>query len=202
VPTAIARLAATLTCVVIVACDNPFAPPTTKPPPTTKEPVLATTPQTAIDNLELAFLDRDKDLYETLLDESFWFTEADCGGQLVMANGRETELEIMGTRDGVSKGIFGVFRNITWTFEPSSRFTELGRDYPRAFEGDPDGHPEEDWEVFRGRVEMWLLEEADQGFRVSQVMNFKMRRGDDGLWRIVRWIDDPLVGDCGGDGLI
>lgn len=25
-------------------------------------------------------------------------------------------------------------------------------------------------------------------------------RGDDGLWRIVRWADDPLSGDCGGDG--
>ena len=30
-------------------------------------------------------------------------------------------------------------------------------------------------------------------------MNFKMRQGTDGLWRIVRWIDDPLAGDW-GDG--
>ena len=28
-------------------------------------------------------------------------------------------------------------------------------------------------------------------------MNFKMRQGADSLWRIVRWIDDPLAGDCG-----
>ena len=28
-------------------------------------------------------------------------------------------------------------------------------------------------------------------------MNFKMRQGADDLWRIVRWIDDPLAGDCG-----
>ena len=33
--------------------------------------------------------------------------------------------------------------------------------------------------------------------RVDQVMTFKMRKGDDGLWRIVRWMDDPLSTDCG-----
>jgi len=33
------------------------------------------------------------------------------------------------------------------------------------------------------------------------VMNFKMRQGEDGLWRVVRWIDDPLAGDC-GDGAL
>ena len=63
--------------------------------------------------------------------------------------------------------------------------------------GDPDGHPDEDWEVFRGRVEMLLLKTSDDGFRVNQIMTFKLRQGEDGLWRIVRWIDDPLVGDCG-----
>lgn len=46
-----------------------------------------------------------------------------------------------------------------------------------------------------------LLEAEGEGFRVDQVRNFKMRRGVDGLWRIVRWIDDPLAGDC-GDGAL
>ena len=160
----------------------------------------ATEPQIVMDNLERAFKERDKELYETLLDERFWFTEDDCNGNLVYANDREEELEIMGPRDGSSRGIFDVYRDVNWEFQLIERKTELGRDYPMAFEGDPDGHPDEDWEVFRGRVVMLLLETDDDGFRVDQIMTFKLREGDDGIWRIVRWIDDPLVGDnCGGD---
>ena len=189
--------------VFLAACGNPFAPPKGKIPeyevilPPAKE---ATEPQIVMDNIKRAFNERDKELYETLLDVRFWFTEDDCNGNLVYANGREEELEIMGTRDGSSRGIFDVFRDVKWEFQLIERKTELGRDHPMAFEGDPDGHPEEDWEVFRGRVEMLLLKTDDDGFRVDQVMTFKLREGEDGIWRIVRWIDDALVGDnCGGD---
>ena len=189
--------------VILAACGNPFAPPKEKIaidevilPPAQE----ATEPQIVMDNIKRAFNERDKELYETLLDERFWFTEDDCNGNLVYANGREEELEIMGTRDGSSRGIFDVFRDVKWEFQLIERLTELGRNHPMAFEGDPDGHPDEDWEVFRGRVEMLLLKTDDDGFRVDQVMNFKLREADDGIWRIVRWIDDPLVGDnCGGD---
>ena len=44
-----------------------------------------------------------------------------------------------------------------------------------------------------------LLKEADEGHRVDQVMTLKMRKGDDDLWRIVRWLDDPLSTDCSED---
>ena len=47
-------------------------------------------------------------------------------------------------------------------------------------------------------MELQLLEERDLGFRVEQNMNFKLRKGGDSLWRMARWIDDALVGDCGG----
>ena len=198
-----AAAAALAAGVLLAACDNPFAPKKETPPGGSvveRAPAQeATEPKIVMDNIERAFDDRDKELYETLLDERFWFTEDDCNGNLVYANGREEELEIMGTRDGSSRGIFDVFRDVNWTFQPIERETELGRDHPMAFEGDPDGHPDEDWEVFRGRVEMLLLKTDDDGFRVDQVMNFKLREADDGIWRIVRWIDDPLVGDnCGG----
>lgn len=184
---------------LLAGCSNPFAPKTTNPGPGEElpPPSEATTAQVVMTNLQRSFNERDKDLYESLLDDDFWFTEADCAGNLILANGKEEELEIMGTRDGSTRGIFDIFRTIEWTFEQSQRYTELGRDFPEAFEDDPDGHPDEDWEVFRGRVEILLLEAADEGFRVSQVMNFKMRRGADDLWRITRWVDDPLAGDCG-----
>ena len=64
-----------------------------------------------MDNLARAMRDRDKDLYETLLDKKYWFTETDCLGALVLANGFEEELEIMGgSRDGSQAGIFDIFR--------------------------------------------------------------------------------------------
>ena len=161
--------------------------------------VDATEPEIVMDNLERAFNERDKDLYETLLDERFWFTEDDCLGNKVLYNDREEELEIMGTRDGSHRGIFDIYRTVEWEFQLIERKTELGRDYPMAFEGDPDGHPDEDWEVFVGRVHILLLETDEDGFRVDQKMTFKLRKGDDGIWRIVRWIDDPIGGGACGD---
>jgi len=151
-----------------------------------------------LDNLQRAFNEGDEVLYESIIDDRFWFTETDCQGELILANGKEDELDLMfGARDGSRPGVFDIYRQIEWTFTQSRRDTELGRDYPAAYEGDPDGHPDEDWEVFRSRVEILLLEAEDEGFRVDQVMNFKMRRSEDDLWRIVRWVDDPLSGDCG-----
>ena len=193
---------------VLASCSNPFAPSTDRPPVDGNgqlEPALdATEPEIAMDNLERAFNERDKELYETLIDDDFWFTEENCLGEPVFENDKEEELEIMGPRDGSSQGIFDIFRTIEYAFDPLERWTELGRDRPIAFEGDPDGHPDENWEVFRGRVQILLLKAPDEGSRVDQTMNFKLRQGEDGLWRIRRWIDDPLSGDCdvdtGNDG--
>jgi hypothetical protein len=184
---------------LVGACSNPFAPATRTPEDEVKEPAKeATEPEIVMDNLERAFEDRDKELYESLLDERFWFTEPDCAGNISFFNDREAELEIMGSRDN-SDGLLDQFRTIEYTFSilQNGRTRELGLNHPIAFENDPDGHPDEDWEVFRGRVEMLLLTTPEDGFRVDQLMTFKLRQGEDGLWRIARWVDDPL--DSGND---
>ena len=116
----------------------------------------------------------------------------------VYANGFEQEIEFLGgSRDGSREGIFDIFREFEYDFQLIQEYIEIGADYPEAFEGDPDGHPEEDWQVFRGRVQMLMLDENGDGFRVDQIMTYKLRLADNGLWKIVRWIDDPLSGDCG-----
>ena len=57
---------------LLAACSNPFAPEKQTPEGTTQQPApAAETPQLLIDNLHRAMRDRDKDLYETLLDERF-----------------------------------------------------------------------------------------------------------------------------------
>jgi hypothetical protein len=197
------RIAFSAAVLIWAGCGgNPFAPETSRPPDDSElpPPAEASTAAVVMTNLQRAFNEGDEVLYESIIDDRFWFTETDCQGELILANGKEDELDLMfGARDGSRPGIFDIYRQIEWTFTQSRRSTEQGRDYPKAYEEDPDGHPDEDWEVFRGRVEILLLEAEDEGFRVDQVMNFKMRQGDDDLWRIVRWIDDPLAGDC-GDG--
>ena len=185
------------------ACSNPFAPKTQPPseiePPAPPAPP-ATTPLQLMDNLDRAMSTRDKDLYESLLDKDFLFTEPDCLGEIVYFNNKEEELEIMGgSRDGSQPGIFDIYRDFTFDFELTRRSQELGSDYPENFPGDPKGHPDEDWEVFYGRVQMLLLDENGDGFRVDQFMTYKLRLDpEDGLWKIVRWENDALAGDCGG----
>ena len=161
------------------ACSNPFAPETQRPtviePPEPPAPP-ATTPEQLMDNLDRAMSKRDKDLYESLLDKDFLFTEPNCLGEVVYFNNLEEELEMMGgSRDGSQLGIFDAFRDFTFDFELTRRFQELGSEHPESFPGDPDGHPDEDWEVFYGRVQMLMLDENGDGFRVDQFMTYKLR---------------------------
>ena len=183
--------------------SNPFAPETQKP--TEIEPDApparpATTPEQLMDNLDRAMSTRDKELYESLLDKDFLFTEDNCLGEVEYSYNLEQELAVMaGSRDGSQPGIFDVFRDFTYDFELTRRSQELGSEHPEAFPGDPNGHPDEDWEVFYGRVQMRMLDDNGDGFRVDQFMTYKLRLDpDDSLWKIVRWINDALEGNCGG----
>ena len=191
------------------ACGgNPFAPPQVPPEergrgPDTEPAPEATTPEQLMDNLARAMRTRDEELYEGLLDKGFLFTEFNCLGEVEFHNGLEEELEMVaGSRDGSREGIFDRFRHsFAFNFTLKRRYQELGPEYPESFPGDPDGHPDEDWEVFYGRVQMELLESAGDGVRVDQNMTFKLRFDpNDDLWKIVRWENDALTGDCGGAG--
>ena len=154
-----------------------------------------------MENLERAFEERDPDLYESLLDDGFWFTEADCLGELLYYNDRQDELSVMGADgDDSRRGVFEVFQTIEFYLVAEERYDELGADSPMAFEGDIDGHPEEDWHVYRGRVEMLLLHKPDEGVQVDQMMTFKLRQDEDGTWLIRRWSNDPLARDCSESG--
>ena len=102
---------------------------------------------------------------------------------------------------GVQTCALPIFFDISLTFEfdftlhDSGRSTELGRDYPKAFDTDPDGQPDEDWEVFRGRVQMLMIDDKGDGFRVDQIMTYTLR--DRCNWKIIRWINDPPSSELG-----
>ena len=183
--------------VVVAVCSCERGPFPVTPEPVMPKPAVATTPEQLMHNLARAMRDRDKALYETLLDEDFWFNETDCLGYTVFDNDRETELTIIvGSRDESSKGLFDIFRDFSYDLELIRRSQEIGSEFPEAYEGDPDGHPDEDWEAFYGRVQMLMLDENGDGYRVDQLMTFKLRQDEEGTWRMVRWLDDPLGGSC------
>ena len=96
------RLSPWLLAALLAGCSNPFAPEKTVPTDVEEKPPaeLTTTPEIVMANLERSFSDRDKDLYDSILDDSFWYSETDCLGEFVLINDKEQELQIMGTRDG------------------------------------------------------------------------------------------------------
>ena len=98
--------------VVVAVCSCERGPFSIMPVPVpeTEDTPPATTPEQLMDNLARAMRTRDKALYETLLNEDFWFNETDCLGYIVFDNDLETELNIIiGSRDGDTKGLFDIF---------------------------------------------------------------------------------------------
>lgn len=189
--------------ILVLSCgDDSGIGPDRIPPDRIPPAPPSSTPEQLIDNLHRAMRDRDGDLYPGLLDEDFWFSEYDCAGGLVFANGREEELAIVGgSGDEESPGIFDIFRTtFEFTFNASSSSTELGVDHPGSGADGPDSHPDEDWRVFRGSVQMLMIDPNGDGYRVDQTMTYKLRQteaGGQAVWRIIRWEGDLLAGDCG-----
>ena len=179
---------------LLLAC-NPFAPKKRIPEEEElKGPVeAARTPEMLLANLDHAMQDRDMEVYEQILDKNFWFTELSDTDTLNIEWARDVELEAV-------RRIFGRFTTFEFSFdyEKSRRSTERGLEFPKAHEHDIDGHPDEDWEIFFGPVHMSMLDEENNGFEVDQNMTFKLRQDEDGLWRIIRWIDDPVTAAATG----
>ena len=168
--------------VVGLSCNNPFAPKKSGPVNTELEP--ATTPENLMARLDYAMDERDWEEYESLLDDDYWFSEPNDLDSLDFEWGKDRDVEAV-------KNIFEAHDDFTFEFIETRRWTELGIEYPG--EGH-DAHPDEDWEVVYGPVEMFMLQpNGVDGFRVFQNMTFKLRHDPQtGLYYIIRWIDDPL----------
>lgn len=162
----------------LASCDKPT------PPCINCDPLPS--PSTFPDNLLYALQERDGEYYGTLLDPDFQFTESDCQGTTVYAYDKAEEIKIMGAREHLNPGLLDFYRSIQWSCDVLERSSES----PNA------EHPDEEWEVLLLRSKFLLLRSPDEGYHGEQLMTFKLREGEDSLWRIVRWIDDPLFGSC------
>ena len=154
-------------------------------------------------NLMWAIRDRDTARYASLLADDFWFIEWDCSDSVFFENRREAELLLIGGSPYSSYGgIFDAFGDIQAYYLQifDHGFTRRqGRYDYQVPHVPPDG---EQWLWVYARFKVNLLNhltsDGNATFRnyyVDQLTRIYMREDEDGLWRIVRWLADPIQRD-------
>jgi hypothetical protein len=170
---------AVLLAIYEFGCFNPFSPSVIGP--SAVRPIAPQVdPDSVMYNFKYAYENRDSIVYENLLDQNFIFIYKD----LDMVQGAEILMEI--PRDGrggdlyVTRALFKTFDEIrldTWLVKPA-----------------PDSVGEETWKARRVTFHLSLRDtDGDYGYLHMEATGFAefffRQSEEDGLWRIVRWID-------------
>lgn len=179
--------------------------PDKHPPVTPPDYPAPTTPALVLDNVKQAMERRVIEEFEDLLDPNYIFSEPSLVDSLSFIWGRDVERRTV-------DAIFRTYSTFTFDYRPVFQRIEPKEEYPATLpDGTPneDGHPDEDWVVMYGLVQMTMRDETgENGYDVSQKMEFKLRKTSevakdpktgavlndpDGnplyLWKIIRWID-------------
>jgi hypothetical protein len=180
VPREIRHLLLVLFCTAcLFGCSNPFSPSVIGP--STVKPVASQTdPDSVLHNFKYAYENRDSIVYENLLAPEFVFIYRD----LDRVVGTEVMMEI--PKDGrggdlyVTRALFRTFDDIrldTWIVRPA-----------------PDSVGEEIWKTRRVTFHLSLRDtDGDYDYLHMEATGFAefffRQSEEDGLWRIVRWID-------------
>ena len=112
--------------------------------------------------LPLAYNTRDIDLFDSLLDRNYQFTEFDSLGNPILTNSREDELAFL--RSGP--------RFVAVHFEPTATTRE------------------QDLEVVKGTLQMTLITSNDT-VRLTETPTYRLRQTDNGVWKILSWEKRP-----------
>jgi len=184
---------------LFAACWNPFAPDTTK---VIEEPVVLpplTSPESVFVNLDYAMNHKDIELFEDLLDDTYWFLSPSQIDTLDFAWDKTEDVTLVGRA-------FEYFDIVQYELlEKGLPWTEYGSNVaPEDAKDISDEHPDENWEVFRRPVTMYLLDETEtEGYFVEDYFEFKMRiqtdpetgepirdpETEEPIWKIVRWTE-------------
>ena len=185
--------------ILFAACWNPFAPDTTK---VIEEPVVLpplTSPENLFVNLDYAMNHKDIELLEDLLDDAYWFFSPSHIDTLDVAFDKTEDVTLTGRA-------FEYFDIVQYELmETGAYWIEYGsRVAPEDAQEISDEHPDENWEVFRRPVTMYLLDETEtEGYFIQSDFEFKMRIQTDPetgeqildpetgepIWKIVRWTE-------------
>jgi len=184
---------------LFAACWNPFAPNTTTvvEPPVVHKPL--TSPENVFYELDYAMNQKDIERFEDLLDDAYWFFAPSDIDTLAYAWDKTEDVTLTGRA-------FEYFDKIEYELmETGAHWIEYGINVAPEGTMDPsDEHPDENWEVFRRPVTMYLLDETEtDGWFVQSDFEFKMRKQKNPntgepildpetkaqLWKIVRWTE-------------
>lgn len=202
-----------------LGCWNPFAPDQERPPGGGEELSLDT-PDNTLKALDYAMNHKDIEWYDRVLDEDYWFREPnEYDDELDKGWGKEEDVRVVKKIFEYFDVFEYRLPGNPWYLEFGSNTDSLQNlltpdkidellamlglkagDDTRKQEiietseqaGEEDDHPGEVWVVFSRPVDMYMYNYAkDEGYKVNQQFDIKLRRGEDGLWRIVRWVDYP-----------
>ena len=185
--------------ILFAACWNPFAPDTTK---VVEEPVVLpplTSSENLFVNLDYAMNHKDIELYEDLMDDAYWFFSPSQIDTLDVAFDKTEDVTLTGRA-------FEYFDIVQYELlETGLYWIEYGSNIPPEDAQDiSDEHPDENWEVFRRPVTMYVLDETEtEGYFIQSDFEFKMRiqtdpetgeqildpETGDPIYKIVRWTE-------------
>ena len=174
-----------------------FSPPVTPvgPDPFVHEPL--TSPENVFYELDYAMNQKDIELYEDLLDDTYLFLSPSQIDTLRCEFAKAEDVTLTGRA-------FEYFDIVRYeVMETGAHWIEYGVNVAPEDAKDPSyEHPDENWEVFQIPVDMDLLDYTEtDGFYIDANFEFKMRKQFDPdtgepildpetkeqIWKIVRW---------------
>ncbi|MFC1511932.1 hypothetical protein ACFL5H_01905 [Candidatus Latescibacterota bacterium] len=151
-----------------------------------QEPI---TPGVVIENLKVAFNDRDIDLYERCLHPDYFYeSPSETDSLNVESWSRSHDVMVMGKL---------LDQCTAFIFTPVLQ--KLVKEYGANMEDIPAGvtvsneHPDQIWYIYDYDISMDMIFVEYGDFKVQQYMKFVMVEDPPGAWSIIRWIDDTLI---------
>jgi hypothetical protein len=144
-----------------------------------------------IENLKVAFNDRDIDLYERCLHENYFYESISTTDSLNVTWSRSTDVSVM-------ENLFDDCLSFVFTPIQSSIIIEYGSAIAETLgvaEGMQitDDHPNEIWKIYNYDISMDLSFKTHGEMRVHQFMKFAMVEDENNEYSIIRWIDETSL---------
>ncbi len=150
-----------------------------------QEPV---TPGIVIENLKVAFQDRDIDFYERCLHENYFYESPSTTDSLNAESwSRSTDVLVM-------ENLFADCTSFVFTQSSSTLIKEYGSNVvpdplPQGAQISSE-HPDDIWYVYSYYITMDMYFNTYGDFKVEQYMKFVMVEDQKNQWSIIRWIDE------------
>ncbi len=145
-------------------------------------------PEVVIENLKVAFNDRDIDLFERCLHPDYFYESPSEIDSLDVRWARSEEVRIVGE-------IFDDCTAFVFNTSTYSNIKEYGSNiqYPPPGSEISDEHPDDIWYIFTYDISMDLYLKTYGDLKVQQFMEFVLVEDPENHWSIIRWIDETII---------